>query len=89
MCIRDRDSLGGGRTLIDQIASASPGGNSQSLSLSLGRDFSKNAWTFGPYLRAAYSKLDFDAYTETMSNPDGPGAGFALAVDGRLSLIHI
>jgi len=77
------DSLGGGRTLIDQIASASPGGNSQSLSLSLGRDFSKNAWTFGPYLRAAYSKLDFDAYTETMSNPDGPGAGFALAVDGR------
>lgn len=77
------DGLAGGRTLIDQVASASPGGDRQALSLSLGRDFSKNAWTFGPYLRAAYSKLDFDAYTETMSRPDGPGAGFALSVDGR------
>jgi outer membrane autotransporter protein len=77
------DSLTGGRTLIDQIASASPDGNQQSLALSLGRDFNKGAWTFGPYLRAAYTKIDFDAYSETMSNPTGAGAGLALSVDSR------
>ena len=77
------DGLSGGRTLVDQIASASPDGDRTSLSLALGRDFNRGAWSFGPYLRAAYSKLDFDAYTETMSNPSGAGSGLALSVDGR------
>lgn len=77
------DSLSGGRTLIDQLASASPDGGQQSLAVSVGRDFNRNAWTFGPYVRAAYTKLDFDAYTETMSNPTSAGAGLALAVEGR------
>ncbi|HWT16950.1 MAG TPA: autotransporter outer membrane beta-barrel domain-containing protein, partial [Patescibacteria group bacterium] len=77
------DSLAGSRTLINQIASASPDGDRTSLSLSLGRDFNRGAWTFGPYVRASYSKLDFDAYTETMSDPAGPGSGLALAVDAR------
>ncbi len=27
--------------------------------------------------------MDFDAYTETMSRPEGPGAGLALSVDAR------
>lgn len=77
------DSLGGGTTLVDQLASASPDGDQQSIGLSVGRDFNKGAWTFGPYLRAVYTKLDFDAYSETMSNPSAPGAGLALAVDSR------
>ncbi len=72
-----------GQTVIDQLASASPDGDRQSLSLSVGRDFNRGAWTFGPYLRADYSKMDFDAYTETMSRPEGPGAGLALSVDAR------
>ncbi len=77
------DSLGGGTTLVDQLASASPDGDQQSIGLSVGRDFNQGAWTFGPYLRAVYTKLDFDAYSETMSNPNAPGAGLALAVDSR------
>jgi outer membrane autotransporter protein len=77
------DGLAGGRTLVDQVASASPDGDRTSFSLAVGRDFNRGAWTFGPYLRTTYSKLDFDAYTETMSNPTAPGAGLALAVDAR------
>jgi outer membrane autotransporter protein len=77
------DGLAGGRTLVDQVASASPDGDRTSFSLAVGRDFNRGAWTFGPYLRTTYSKLDFDAYTETMSNPSAPGAGLALAVDAR------
>ena len=73
----------GGRTLIDQVASASPGGDRTSLSLSLGRDFSRGAWSFGPYLRGAWTTIEFDDYVESMSNPTGPGAGLALAVDRR------
>ena len=77
------DSLIGGTTIIDQIASAAPDGDQQAAAISFGRDFNKGAWTFGPYLRAAYTKLDFDAYSESMSNPTGAGSGLALAVDGR------
>lgn len=77
------DGLAGGRTLVDQIASASPDADRTSLSLSVGRDFNRGAWTFGPYLRATYSRIDFDAYTETMSSPGAAGSGLAMAVDGR------
>lgn len=76
-------SLSGGETVVDQLASGSPDGDRQSLSLSMGRDFAKGAWTFGPYLRVAYSKLDFDGYTESMSDLDGFGNGLALSVDAR------
>jgi len=75
--------LAGGLTRVDQIALASPDGDRQSFSVSLGRDFNKGAWSFGPYLRAAYTSIDFDGYSETMSNPTGAGAGLALQVDGR------
>ncbi|MBK7146818.1 MAG: autotransporter outer membrane beta-barrel domain-containing protein [Xanthomonadales bacterium] len=76
-------ALAGGLTRVDQIALASPDGDRQSFSLSLGRDFNKGAWSFGPYLRAAYTSIDFDSYSETMSNPSAAGSGLALQVDGR------
>lgn len=79
---RIRYGIAGG-TVIDQLASASPGGDRQSLSLSIGRDFNRGAWSFGPYLRADYSKIDFDSYTESMSSPESPGSGLALSVDAR------
>jgi outer membrane autotransporter protein len=79
----DIDAIGGGRTRVDQIATASPGGDRRAFSIALGRDFNHGAWSFGPYLRATYSKLDFDGYTEAMSNPTAPGGGLALAVSAR------
>ncbi len=75
--------LAGGLTRVDQIALASPDGDRQSFSVSLGRDFNKGAWSFGPYLRAAYTSIGFDGYSETMSNPSGAGSGLALQVEGR------
>lgn len=75
--------LAGGTTRVEQLALASPDGDRQSFSISFGRDFNKGAWTFGPYLRGAYTSLDFDGYSETMSNPSAPGSGLALQVEGR------
>lgn len=75
--------LAGGTTRVDQLALASPDGDRQSFSISFGRDFNQGAWTFGPYLRGAYTSLDFDSYSETMSSPSAPGSGLALQVEGR------
>lgn len=74
-------SLGGQQ--VNQTAKGSPDGNMFSVSVTAGRDFANGAWTFGPYLRGTYTQLDFDSYTERMSNPTGAGAGLALAVSGR------
>jgi len=76
-------SLTATTTVIDQIAYGSPDSDQQSLALSFGKDFNRGAWSFGPYLRGTYTRLDFDGYVERMSDPSGPGAGLALAVDGR------
>ncbi len=76
-------SLSGGTTTIDQVATGSPDSDQQSFALSVGKDFNRGAWSFGPYLRGTYTRLDFDGYVERMSNPSGPGAGLALEVDGR------
>ncbi|MBK8284969.1 MAG: autotransporter outer membrane beta-barrel domain-containing protein [Ahniella sp.] len=73
----------GGRTQVNQIASASPDGNQTSVSVSFGKDWNRNAWAFGPYARLNYTRIDFDGYTEQMSNPNGLGAGLALSVEGR------
>ena len=44
-------SLSGGTTTVAQTASASPSGDQNSFSLSAGKDFSRKAWTFSPYVR--------------------------------------
>jgi outer membrane autotransporter protein len=75
--------LAGGTTQIDQIARATPDGDQLQFSLSLGRDFAHGAWNVGPFARASYAKVDFDSYVERMSDPSAPGAGLAMAIDGR------
>ena len=76
-------ALDGGLTQVNQLAKASPGGDQVSLALSIGRDFSKGAWLFGPYMRGTYTKVDFDGYSERVDDPLAPGAGFALTVEDR------
>ena len=75
--------LAGGATSVDQTARASPGSDQLAFAVSVGRDFNRGAWSFGPYARATYTRLDFDGYTERLSNPTGPGGGLAVSVDGR------
>jgi uncharacterized protein with beta-barrel porin domain len=72
-----------GTTTINQVATGSPDSDQQSFALSIGRDFYRGALSFGPYLRGTYTRLDFDSYVERMSDPSGPGAGLALAVEER------
>jgi outer membrane autotransporter protein len=72
---------GGAITQIDQVASASTGGDQWMGSISGGRDFQKGAWSFGPYLRASYQRVEFDSYDEELQA--GPGSGLGLSVESR------
>jgi outer membrane autotransporter protein len=76
-------SLSGGETDVDQTAKASPNGHQYSLALSLGKDFSRGAWSFSPYLRGVYTHLSLDGFSETMSDPNAPGAGLGTRVEAR------
>ena len=72
----------GGTTTIDNTGHAEGDGDSLTFALSVGRDFNKGAWGFGPYLRAMYTRMNFDAMTEEFDEAL-PGSGFALELDTR------
>lgn len=74
---------GGATQTVDQLATASPDGTQIQFAASVGRDFSRGEWSFGPYARATLTRVDFDGYTERMSNPTAAGGGLALAVGSR------
>jgi len=74
---------GGPDTTVNQKATASPDGRSESLSLSIGKDFNRGAWNFSPYVRGVYSHVSFDAFSESIADPNSPGAGLATSVDAR------
>jgi outer membrane autotransporter protein len=65
------------RTIGAQSVTASPDGSSVSFATSIGRDFNKGAWDFGPYGRLQYSRISFDPFVETVS---GVGPVVAQAV---------
>jgi outer membrane autotransporter protein len=81
--IRYQIGTGASAVAVDQTATGSPDGTQTQFALSGGRDFNRGAWTFGPYARATLTRIDFDGYTERMSNPGGPGSGLAMMVDSR------
>jgi uncharacterized protein with beta-barrel porin domain len=66
---------------IDQLAKGDPSGDLFETSVTFGGDFHRQAWSFGPYARLTHTRMGFDGYEESMQ--DGPGAGLALAVEGR------
>jgi len=70
-------------TSVNQRAIASPDGHTTALSLSIGKDFNRGAWNISPYLRGVYSHLSLDSFSETVTNPNAPGAGLATSVDAR------
>ncbi|HET6604628.1 MAG TPA: autotransporter domain-containing protein [Xanthomonadaceae bacterium] len=71
-----------GVTRVDQTATADSDGSQISFAVSVGRDFQRGAWNLGPYLRATYTRVDFDSYEESLISGQ-PGAGLGLAVDPR------
>jgi outer membrane autotransporter protein len=74
-------ATGGGVTRVDQTATGSSGGDQLSLAVSFGRDFQSGAWSYGPYLRGNYTRLEFDGYDEVLEA--GIGNGLGLSVEGR------
>jgi outer membrane lipase/esterase len=74
-------SAPGGRTLVDQTATAEFDSDQISASLGSGYNFSQNGWTFGPYGRLGYVDVDVDGIRENISNPTAPGSGLGLAID--------
>jgi outer membrane autotransporter protein len=74
---------GGAVSSVDQLASASPDGTQTQFALSAGRDFNFGAWNIGPYARATATRIDFDAYSESLSAPSAAGGGLGMAVDSR------
>jgi outer membrane autotransporter protein len=74
--------LDGGRTIVDQVASASTDGDLLGASISIGRDWQKGPWNVNGYFRGQYARVKTDAFVERMI--EGlPGQGLALAVDSR------
>ncbi|MDR3388892.1 MAG: autotransporter domain-containing protein [Rudaea sp.] len=74
---------GSGQTSVNQTANASPDGHQDAFSLSIGKDFSRGAWTISPYVRGIYTHLSLDGFSETISDPNSPGAGLGTSVDSR------
>jgi uncharacterized repeat protein (TIGR01451 family) len=73
---------GGGAAAVDQRARVSTGGSDRSAAFTLGRDFHRDAWAFGVYGRALYTRLAFDAFTEHLQGAQ-PGSGLGLRVEAR------
>ncbi|HZP66654.1 MAG TPA: autotransporter domain-containing protein [Rudaea sp.] len=73
----------GSMTTVSQTASASPSGHQSSFALSLGKDLSFGAWSATPYVRGIYTHLSLGSFTESMSDPVGPGSGLATSVESR------
>ena len=71
---------------FDQSAESKFNGDQTTLMLSSGYNWHREAWTISPFLQLASITVDIDNYRETMSDPNGPGAGFALDIDDHLLL---
>ena len=78
----DITAVGGGRTFVDQVATADTDSTQLGGSISVGRDFQKGPWSLSTYLRGEYGRISFDGYTERAIAGDD-GEGLVLTVDPR------
>jgi outer membrane autotransporter protein len=76
-------NLSGGTTTVNNTAEASPDGHQYTLSLSVGKDFNRDAWTISPYVRGVYTHVTLAGFDERMADTTGPGSGLATSVEGR------
>ncbi len=66
-----------GTTTVNQLANGNDSGNTLAAALTVGRDFNKGPWSFGPYFRGTWTRVDFDGYQEVLQ----PGIGSGLGLD--------
>jgi outer membrane autotransporter protein len=67
----------GGTTQVNQTATGDTDGTNYSLGVGGGYEFRSGGFTFVPYGRLNYFKLDINGYGESINNTD-PGFGLAL-----------
>jgi len=70
-----------GQAPVLQEAQADFDGSLYSLHLGGGYDFNRNGWTLTPQVGLDYARVSTDGFTETMSDPDAPGGGWAVTLD--------
>ena len=80
-------SLSGGTTTVNNSAKASPDGKQYTLSLSVGKDFNREAWTFSPYIRGVYTHVTLRRLRRTHDRHHRPGFGSGHL--GRRALVHL
>lgn len=69
-----------GTTAVNQTARGETDGAQYAVSVGAGYDLAHRGWTFGPFVRLEYLRLDVDAYQEQITNT-APGFGLALAFE--------
>lgn len=67
---------------VNQLATAASDGNDVNASVTFGRDFNKDAMSYGFYGRVMYGRQSYDGFSEAV-NASLPGAGLALSVSAR------
>jgi len=73
----------GSRAKPLQAASADTEGMDYSASLSGGFEFSQGPFSFGPYGRMSFTRAEIDAYSESVSDPKGKGAGSVVSISDQ------
>ena len=69
-------------SVVNQLAEADSDGTDIGATVTFGRDWQKQAWTYGVYGRLAYNRLQFDAFEEEV-DASLNGSGLALRIDSR------
>lgn len=69
-------------SVVNQLAVADSDGSDVGATVTFGKDFQRQAWTYGIYGRASYNRLSFDAFEEEVDSSLN-GSGLALRVESR------
>ncbi len=72
-----------GQSVNQRMYSNNTDATMKSFSLGSGYDFNHKSFTFGPYGRMTYTRVDIDSYKERASDIGGPGAEWRLRVESQ------
>lgn len=70
-------------TGVSQIMTSDFFGNQSSLSIGGGADFSFMGWNINPFTQISTTTVNIEDYEEKASDPDAPGAGWALIIEDQ------
>ncbi len=77
------DNFNGGTESVNQRMDGDTDALMKSFSIGSGYDFNYKAFTFGPYGRVTYTRIDIEGYKEHASAPGAPGSEWRLHVESQ------